>query len=154
MKIYINKYSHERRTELNLKMLDLPVDNIATLNGLGWFEYKGVYPQYNKVTQTLQAVGELAFRDGVCYQEFEAVDLPASLVAELTEKGFQDLREERNKRLAATDYLVLDYPLTTEQLQQVRIYRQTLRDLPNQEDAPYLEGIPWPELPAFLSSNS
>jgi hypothetical protein len=47
------------------------------------------------------------------------------------------LREERNKRIAQTDYLAIpDYPHATEEVKQAWLdYRQALRDLPaNTED--------------------
>ena len=61
------------------------------------------------------------------------------------------LRTERDARLAATDkYLLADYPISTEELGNIRTYRQALRDLPAQPGAPWDGGgglTPWPELP-------
>lgn len=150
MKVYINKTTLERRTELNLKMMGLPVDDINTLNAYDWYEYVSDYPVYNKVTQYLERAGNPVLRNNQYVQSYNVVDIDPMLCAELETEGFKTLREERNKRLAETDYLVLDYPLTSEQLQQVKIYRQALRDLPNREGAPFLESIPWPEKPDFI----
>ena len=65
---------------------------------------------------------------------------------------FERLRAERDQRLAATDYLLMeDYPLDDTRKEAVRLYRQSLRDLPSQEGAPWDgggEATPWPELPA------
>lgn len=60
---------------------------------------------------------------------------------------WKELREERNKRIAETDYLAMpDYSHPTEEAKQAWLdYRQALRDLPaNTEDpaAPV-----WPEAP-------
>ena len=44
-----------------------------------------------------------------------------------------------------------DYPISADALSAVKAYRQTLRDLPGQEGAPWDGGgelTPWPELPA------
>ena len=150
MKVYINKTTLERRTELNLKMMGLPVDDINTLNAYDWYEYVSDYPVYNKVTQYLERAGNPVFRNNQYVQSYNVLDIDPTLYAELETEGFKTLREERNKRLADTDYLVLDYPLTSEQLQQVKTYRQALRDLPNREGAPFLENIPWPEKPDFI----
>lgn len=67
---------------------------------------------------------------------------------------FQQLRTERDRRLAATDFLLMpDYPISDDQRAVVQAYRQALRDLPAQEGAPWDGGgeeTPWPELPAGL----
>lgn len=72
---------------------------------------------------------------------------PAPTEAEL----FQQLRAERDRRLTATDYLLMqDYPIPADQLTAVQAYRQALRDLPAQEGAPWDGGgdeTPWPEVP-------
>lgn len=61
------------------------------------------------------------------------------------------LRDERNKRLTKTDYLMMpDYPLTEEFKEALIAYRQALRDLPAQEGAPWdggEEDTPWPKYP-------
>lgn len=65
------------------------------------------------------------------------------------------LRAERDKRLAATDYLmVADYPLAEAQREPWRVYRQTLRDITTLSGFPWQGGdstdsaCPWPVLPA------
>ena len=55
------------------------------------------------------------------------------------------VRAERDRRITATDYLVMpDYPLDTDKLEEIKAYRQALRDLPQQV------GFPWngPDDPA------
>ena len=62
------------------------------------------------------------------------------------------IREERDRRIAGTDYLVaVDYPLTAEKLELVKTYRQALRDIPQQAGFPWSgevddPAIPWPVL--------
>lgn len=77
---------------------------------------------------------------------------PAPTEAEL----FQQLRAERDRRIAATDYLLMqDYPLDNTLKEAVRLYRQALRDLPAQDGAPWDgggEATPWPDLPAGLKA--
>ena len=67
---------------------------------------------------------------------------------------FERLRAERDRRLAATDYLLMpDYPLDDTLKGAVQLYRQALRDLPSQEGAPWDgggEATPWPEIPSVL----
>lgn len=55
------------------------------------------------------------------------------------------VRAERDRRITATDYFVMpDYPLSTDKLEEIKVYRQALRDLPQQP------GFPWggPDDPA------
>lgn len=61
------------------------------------------------------------------------------------------IRAERDKRIAATDYLVMpDYPLDTDKLEEIKAYRQALRDLPQQPGFPWGgpddPACPWPSL--------
>lgn len=67
---------------------------------------------------------------------------------------FERLRAERDRRLSATDYLLMqDYPLQEDQRIAVQAYRQVLRDLPAQSGAPWDgggEATPWPEIPSVL----
>ena len=63
---------------------------------------------------------------------------------------FAQLREARDAKLAATDfYLAADYPIEADKLEAVKTYRQALRDLPEQDGAPWDgggEATPWPTL--------
>ena len=62
------------------------------------------------------------------------------------------IREERDRRIAETDYLVAtDYPLAADKMKSLKAYRQDLRDLPQQEGFPWSgevddPTIPWPVL--------
>lgn len=85
--------------------------------------------------------------DGGLYYKSAVPSAPSTVV-------FGYLRTERDRRLTATDYLLMpDYPLSDNQRVVVQAYRQALRDLPAQEGAPWDgggEATPWPELPAGL----
>ena len=82
----------------------------------------------------------------------ERPEKPAPTVPEL----FTSLRAERDRRIAATDYLVMpDYPLTEEAKATVSTYRQALRDLPQQAGAPWDGGgdlTPWPPAVKIIRS--
>ena len=55
-------------------------------------------------------------------------------------------RQKRDRLIAATDYLVTpDYPIESDRLAKVKIYRQALRDIPEQAGFP--RTITWPEKP-------
>lgn len=85
--------------------------------------------------------------------EQAAADAEAARLAEYNSEAarFKRLRAERDSRLSATDYLLMqDYPLDNPLKEAVRLYRQALRDLPSQEGAPWDGGgekTPWPEAP-------
>lgn len=88
--------------------------------------------------------------------EQAAAEAEAVRLAEYNSEAarFERLRAERDRRLTATDYLLMqDYPLDNPHKEVVRIYRQALRDLPSQEGAPWDgggESTPWPDLPAGI----
>lgn len=60
-----------------------------------------------------------------------------------------DIREKRDELLSETDHLVTaDYPITDECRNNLRVYRQALRDIPEQEGFP--ENVIWPEKPEIV----
>lgn len=85
-----------------------------------------------------------------------AAEAEAARLAEYNSETarFERLRAERDQRLAATDYLLMeDYPLNNTLKEAVQLYRQALRDLPSQDGAPWDGGgeeTPWPVMPAGL----
>lgn len=91
-------------------------------------------------------------------QEQAVAEAEAARLAEYNseEARFERLRAERDRRLSATDYLLMqDYPLQEDQRIAVQAYRQALRDLPSQEGAPWDGGgeeTPWPVMPAGLEA--
>lgn len=78
---------------------------------------------------------------------------PAPPASELL---FASLRAERDRRVAASDYLMMpDYPLTDDSRVAVQTYRQELRDLPAMQGAPWDGGgpeTPWPHKPDVLNT--
>lgn len=71
-----------------------------------------------------------------------------------TEELAASVRAERDRRLATTDYLVMpDYPLSTDKLEEIKAYRQALRDLPQQPGFPWNgpddPACPWPVIPTL-----
>lgn len=59
-----------------------------------------------------------------------------------------DVRLERNKLLSDTDHLIQsDYPISDEKKQEIKVYRQALRDIPQQDGFPY--NIVWPDKPVI-----
>jgi hypothetical protein len=77
--------------------------------------------------------------------EEQAYAPPVPTVEELAAR----VRAERDRRITATDYLVMpDYPLDTDKLEEIKVYRQALRDLPQQPGFPWNgpddPACPWP----------
>lgn len=59
------------------------------------------------------------------------------------------VRSQRDALLAKTDYLVMpDYPIGEAELNEVKAYRQGLRDITKQKDFP--NDVTYPEKPSFL----
>ena len=78
---------------------------------------------------------------------YEAVPVPEPTVQELA----SSVRSQRDAKLSATDYLVVpDYPISPEDLEAVKVYRQALRDIPEQSGFP--KNVQWPVEPQFLST--
>ena len=78
---------------------------------------------------------------------YEAVPVPEPTVQELA----SSVRSQRDAKLSATDYLVAsDYPISPEDLEAVKAYRQALRDIPEQSGFP--KNVQWPVEPQFLSA--
>lgn len=59
-----------------------------------------------------------------------------------------DVRSERNRLLSDTDHLIQsDYPISDEKKQEIKVYRQALRDIPQQGGFP--ENTVWPDKPVI-----
>lgn len=78
---------------------------------------------------------------------YEAVPVPEPTEQELS----YTVRSQRDAKLSDTDYLVVpDYPISPEDLEAVKVYRQALRDIPEQSGFP--KNVQWPVEPQFLSA--
>ena len=79
------------------------------------------------------------------------------LMEEFKQKFINEVRQERNKRLAETDYIHMpDVNITDEYKSAMNLYRQQLRDIPTITEEWLVDkdlysvsvwGIPWPEKP-------
>lgn len=73
-------------------------------------------------------------------------EIPQPTAEELAEQKAQAVRDQRDRLLSQTDYLVSgDYPISDDGLAAVKTYRQALRDVPAQAGFP--DDIEWPTLP-------
>lgn len=63
------------------------------------------------------------------------------------------IRAKRDNLIGKTDYYLLpDYPSNPQNLEELKVYRQALRDLPKQEGFP--RDVRWPDVPKFLCKDS
>lgn len=118
-------------------------------------------PPHNEPLAADSYAGQVApfvklWQDEKTRLEQAAADAEAARLAEYNSEAarFKRLRAERDRRIAATDFMIMaDYPIPADQRTAVQAYRQSLRDLPAQEGAPWDgggESTPWPDLPAGI----
>lgn len=78
--------------------------------------------------------------------EYEVVDLTEEEITANAEKAAQDVRKQRDKLLAATDWRVIKaYETGSNIPAEWELYRQALRDITTQEGFPHT--VTWPEEP-------
>lgn len=63
------------------------------------------------------------------------------------------IRDKRDNLIDETDYYLMpDYPSNPQNLEELKVYRQALRDVPKQEGFP--RDVRWPDVPKFLCKDS
>lgn len=63
------------------------------------------------------------------------------------------VRMDRDRRIAETDYYMMpDYPSDPNNIEEMKAYRQSLRDIPKQEGFP--SKFTWPDVPKFLCEDN
>lgn len=89
--------------------------------------------------------------DNVAPKDADSSSIVGSIAIYLTDAEYDTVlavsaRQKRDRLIAATDYLVTpDYPIEPDRLAKVKVYRQALRDIPEQSGFP--RTIAWPEKP-------
>lgn len=106
-----------------------------------------VYPYAAEFAEEWDAVFAYAEAHPECVTEEQPYTPPVPTIEDLAAR----VRAERDRRIAETDYLVMpDYPLDTDKLEEIKVYRQALRDLPQQPGFPWNgpddPACPWPYL--------
>lgn len=114
---------------------------VITKNGMPYH----VYPYTAAFAEEWDAVFAYAEAHPECVTEEQPYVPPVPTLEELA----VSVRAERNKRLALTDHLVMrDYPLDANKFEEIKAYRQALRDLPEQPGFPWGgsddPACPWP----------
>ena len=117
---------------------------VITKNGMPYH----VYPYAAEFAEEWDAVFAYAEAHPECVTEEQLYVPPVPTQEDLAAR----VRAERDRRIAETDYLVMpDYPLSQEKLEEIKVYRQALRDLPQQSGFPWNgpddPACPWPVEP-------
>lgn len=80
------------------------------------------------------------------YQIIQNPEPDDSMVAEA-------IRNKRDDLIGETDYYLMpDYPSNPQNLEELKVYRQALRDVPKQEGFP--RDVRWPDVPKFFCKDS
>ena len=104
--------------------------------------FEGPQPSTTRY-QFVARQGVIQMSDGKWYRNYVAIDMSDEAKAALDEQQAKSVREERNRRLAACDWTQLaDAPVDDLAW---AVYRQALRDVPNQADFPWT--VVWPTEP-------
>lgn len=107
--------------------------------------FEGEYPPEAAVWCNTRGDCSIQQVDG----EYQIVENPPVSIEVLAE----NVRSERNRRLAETDYYMMpDYPSDPNNIEEMKVYRQALRDIPKQEGFP--SKFTWPDVPKFLCEDN
>lgn len=116
---------------------------VITKNGMPYH----VYPYAAEFAEEWDEAFAYAEAHPECVTEEQPYTPPVPTIEDLAAR----VRAERNKRLALTDHFVMpDYPISQDKLEEIKVYRQALRDLPEQLGFPWGgpddPACPWPVL--------
>lgn len=107
--------------------------------------FEGEYPPEAAVWCNTRGDCSIQQVDGK-YQIVENPPVSLGILAE-------NVRSERDRRLAETDYYMMpDYPSDPNNIEEMKVYRQALRDIPKQEGFP--SKFTWPDVPKFFCEDN
>lgn len=107
--------------------------------------FEGAYPPEAAVWCNTRGDCSIQQVDG----KYQIVENPPVSIEVLSE----NVRSERNRRLAETDwYMMPDYPADPETLEVVKNYRKALRDITLQSGFP--RDVEWPVMPKVFSKDT
>lgn len=107
--------------------------------------FEGEYPPEAAVWCNTRGDCSIQQVDG----KYQIVENPPVSIGVLAE----NVRSERDRRLAETDYCMMpDYPSDPNNIEEMKVYRQALRDIPKQEGFP--SKFTWPDVPKFLCEDN
>lgn len=107
--------------------------------------FEGEYPPEAAVWCNTRGDCSIQQVDGR-YQIIQNPEPDDSMVAEA-------IRDKRDNLIGETDYYLMpDYPSNPQNLEELKVYRQALRDVSKQEGFP--RDVHWPDVPKFLCKDS
>lgn len=107
--------------------------------------FEGEYPPEAAVWCNTRGGCSIQQVDGG-YQIIQNPEPDDSMVAEA-------IRDKRDNLIGETDYYLMpDYPSNPQNLEELKVYRQALRDVPKQKGFP--RDVRWPDVPKFLCNDS
>ena len=107
--------------------------------------FEGEYPPEAAVWCNTRGDCSIQQVDGK-YQIVENPPVSLEILAE-------NVRSERDRKIAETDYYMMpDYPSDPNNIEEMKAYRQALRDIPKQEGFP--SKFTWPDVPKFLCEDT
>ena len=139
----------------------IPVDKIISVNGEG-LNFDFIAPENMHALQWHDGTGHIEYTDGQANRPLTAADYDVEVApfTALWQAEYDRLEEERNRPLtpeekasvirqqrdyllSETDYLMMpDYPMSELARENLKVYRQALRDVPEQPDFP--NSVVWP----------
>ena len=139
----------------------IPADNTISVNGEG-LNFDFIAPENMHALQWHDGTGHIEYTDGQANRPLTAADYDVEVApfTALWQAEYDRLEEERNRPLtleekasvirqqrddllSETDYLMMpDYPMSELARENLKVYRQALRDVPEQPDFP--NSVVWP----------
>jgi hypothetical protein len=136
----------------NVSGLYLLAENQTELNALGWFRVTKQAVSYDDNTHSISHY-QYTVSGNTVTETPVIVEKPQEQILSFQQTKdifLNDLRIERNKRLLETDWTRLDdSPMDASTREQYRIYRQSLRELPQlyaNNDVLSMNNVIWPQL--------
>ena len=107
-----------------------------------WNEDRIVFGEWNDETKEYFGVTEV---------EIPEPEVPPYVPTD--EELAERVRRDRDEKLNETDFFVMpDYPSDSKDLEEMKVYRQALRDITKQSGFP--RNITWPELPSVFQKDT
>lgn len=108
-------------------------------------KFPGIYPPEAAIWCNTRGDCSIQQIDG----GYQIIQNPAPDASEIAMR----VRAKRDILITETDYYLMpDYPSNPQNLEELKVYRQALRDLPVQEGFP--RNVRWPDVPKFLRKDS